>query len=273
MKSSQAILLVLGICSSTLAQEHPVCLAPSAEIPSREVEAESRQAQSPTLRQSIRRTEPTVSEELSAAIELFRDAYRRQKSPRVLILFNRSMEDNEDSDFVKLGKVQYGVSGKQGSEEYQEQGEASVSVRVAPSADAYDESSIQSMELAFMEPFTQAGAAVIDRDTAVRLHGIDEQSVFSIVDLPETQQAQVEAIRNHADILVAVKVRRGTSTIRKVSGDYTVEVPILSAKVIDLRDARVLAIGATDEVRVDSSLTKTASRVAGVLLQKLAAGW
>ncbi len=88
------------------------------------------------------------------------------------------------------------------------------------------------------EPFLRVPVKLVDRDTAVRLHGLTEEAVFAYADLPEAQRAQVEGVKDFADILITVRVERGQATVRKVSGDYAVEVPNIVARAIILDGAQ-----------------------------------
>jgi hypothetical protein len=247
--------------------------APNAQLPPQGL-APAAPAQQVRPQQQIRRSVATLDEEVAGASEAFRAAYARGGRPRMLFLYNRDMEDNDDRTMQEVAKVNSGVQAvtESGGRETRTtvQGGASVSVPKGPAPGSYDGDSLQRLRETFEQPFLSASAKIVDRDTAVRLHGLKEESVFSYADLPEAQRAQVAGVAKYADILVTVEVRRGTSTVRKVSGDYEVDAPDYVVRAISLKDARILATVRTSDVRAGRDEEVTSTRVALALMQRLA---
>jgi hypothetical protein len=123
---------------------------------------------------------------------------------------------------------------------------------------------------AFEQPFLRVPVKLVDRDTAVRLHGLSEEAVFAYADLPEAQRAQVEGVKEFADILIIVRVECGQATARKVSGDYNVEVPNIVARAIKLDGAKVIASATTGDVRIGGGdFRDVAARVSMALLTRI----
>jgi hypothetical protein len=128
----------------------------------------------------------------------------------------------------------------------------------------------------------QAGARLVDRDTAIRMHGLKEEAVFSYGDLPETQRSQVAGVKEYAEIVISVELKRGAFEMQRstVAGTSdTVMLPNLIAKATRLSDAQTLASAMTEDVKSPSRitltpqrtpLTETAKRVAVILMDRLA---
>jgi len=291
-------------------------VAPSATIPERTspppvVAAAPQQHRLPTP--------PSFAEELDMAVAEARAPYARAGSPRLLILFNRDMEDNDRDTMIKTEKVTGGVTGSVDIKERKEtihtgsgtetttetsdaaaspvttetkkssydktvetgsesgsvhiEGGAAVYQRVAPDPSAYSRQDLDAIREGFENPFVQAGMRIVDRDTAVRMYGLTEQSVFSYQDLPETQRSQVAGVKQFADTMIAVRVERGEAIERKVSGDYRIEVPRIVARAIRLSDAAVMATATTDDVRPEGSPKEIGARVALILMNRLSNRW
>jgi hypothetical protein len=79
-------------------------------------------------------------------------------------------------------------------------------------------------------------------------------------------------VKEYADLLVTVRVERGETVVRKVSGDYRVEVPNMIVRAIRLSDAQVVATAKTSDVQ-SGNPDETATRVAIYLMQRLADTW
>ena len=270
-----ALLVVVTATTLALAAQGPVAFeTPSAAIPSRPA-APAAVPATPQPNQTVQRTVPTLDEEMTDAISAFQPAYAGARKPRILILFNRAMEDNDDETMIKTGKVEAGASTvtKSGGKETRERTDAGASVYApATSPNALDKQSIEMLREYFERPFISAAARLIDRETAIRMHGLDEEAVFAYQDLPETQRAQVAGVKEFADIIITVRVEAGTGVIRKVSGDYRVCAPNIVARAVQLSDARVIASATTNDVAAGSA-QQVATRVALALMQRLTAAW
>lgn len=285
------IIALLAVTAGAVAQEQP---APSAQIPPRGEQTQP--APIPQPQQTIRRTIPTLAEEIEAAVAEFRPAYQKAGSPRILILFNRDMEDNDDENMVKTRKVRGGVSSVSEGEgsnpktsagintgdlelnsssegtrtRTRTEGGSSTYERVAPGPETYTRQEIEMIREAFEQPFLRVPVKLVDRDTAVRLHGLTEEAVFAYTDLPEAQRAQVEGVKEFADILITVRVERGQATVRKVSGDYNVEVPNIVARAIKIDGAQVIASSTTGDVSIGGGdFRDVAARVSLALLSRI----
>ena len=266
-------LLVVACVFSGLALAAPaeVVVAPSAEVPQRPQAASS--PDRPPLNQQIDRRNPTLSEERAAAIEAFRTAFSGKKAPRIMVLVNRDMEDNDDRSMQKVVKVTGAASAsaessREGNIKARSESVGEVYVPKGPAANDFSEDELESIQNVFEGPFIDSGSVLVDRDVAVSLSGVDVEAVFANPELPQAQQAQVASVKKHADILVTARVKKGSSVLRKVSGDYTVEVPVIIAKAISLSDGRVMASATTEEVKAGST-NEVATRVALLLMSRV----
>ncbi|MBI2431824.1 MAG: hypothetical protein HYV26_03025 [Candidatus Hydrogenedentes bacterium] len=268
---SSAMLIILTLTAQGEVSPPP---APSAVIPPRP--APTLAPEPPPVQQHLRKS-TTAAEEADPIIAQFEEAYRSKGSPRLLILYNRDMEDNDKDSMVKTGKVTGGfsVEGSTSKGTYRERAQGGITTfaPAAPADNAYEPFDMGMLRESFEGQFVSSGCQIVDRDTAVRLHGLKEEEVFAYSDLPETQRAQVAGVREFADILVTVRVEKGTATVRKVSGDYEVQVPRLLVRAISLKDAKVLASATTSDVRPASSEAETTSRVALRLMERLCQRW
>ncbi|HEX73174.1 MAG TPA: hypothetical protein ENN65_07650 [Candidatus Hydrogenedentes bacterium] len=233
------VALILGVAACAAKEKVP---APSAEIPPRTF---SLPPDRPEPAHHIMPAPPGFSEELEVAAGAARGPYARAGAPRVLIIFNRDMEDSNRETISAAD----------------------------PNSNAYPRQEIEMMREAFEGVFLRVPVKIIDRDTAVRMHGITEQAVFSYADLPETQRAQVAGLKNYADILITVRVERGEAIERRVSGDRRIEAPRMVARAMRLQDAAVIGTAVTDEVRIEGDARRIAARVAMTLLNQLAWHW
>jgi hypothetical protein len=256
------------------AQPPPVYEAPNAVVPERPAPIAVPNTETPA--QTIQRTVPTLDEEIAEALAHFQGAYAHAKKPRILVLFNRDMEDNDKDTMVKTQKVQTGTTTvkKENGRTTRErtEGGAATFDRAPGSPNAYRKMDMEAIRGAFEQPFVNASARMVDRETAVRMHGLKEEEVFSYIDLPEAQRAQVAGVKEYADLLVTVRVERGETVVRKVSGDYRVEVPNMIVRAIRLSDAQVVATAKTSDVQPGNP-DETATRVAIYLMQRLADTW
>ncbi len=254
--------LILGTAACASKEKVP---APSAEIPPRTF---SPPPERPQPAHHLLPAPPGLSEELELAAGEARGPYARAGSPRVLIIFNRDMEDSDRETMQPVVKVRGGVTGDRRAE-----GGATISIAADRDPDAYPRQEIEMMREAFESVFLRVPVKIIDRDTAVRMHGITEQAVFSYADLPETQRAQVAGLKNFADILITVRVERGEAFERRVSGDRRIEVPRMVARAVRLQDAAIIGSAVTDDVRIEGDARRIAARVAMTLLNQLSWHW
>ncbi len=270
------ILVVSQLMPSVVfaAQDVPAYQAPSVDIPPKPVSEPVQELPPPG--QQIRRTVATLDEEIESTLPTFVDAYQKAKSPRVLVLVNRTMEDNDDDTMVEIAKVQGGISKVQKKNgettRLRKEGGGSIFIRKAPDSRAYTKEEMERIRLMFEGPFVRAKSKLVDRDIAVRIHGLTEEEVFAYQDLPETKQSQVAAVKKYADILVTVRVERGEAVIKRVSGDQIIEVPNMVVRAIRLSDAQVLATSMTNQVRPGTE-QEMVTRVALILMRALASSW
>lgn len=227
----------------------------------------------PPLNQQVVRSIPTLDEESAATVEAFRKALAGKKPPRVMVLLNRDMENNDHRTMEVAQKVTEAgslsaKSSKEGTLKVRAESVSKVYVPKGSAANDFSEDELVSIQNAFEQPFIEGGAALVDRDVAVSLSGIDVESVFADTDLPEAQQGQVAGVKKHADIIITAHVKRGTSVVQKVSGDYTVQVPRIIAKAISLSDGRIMASASTEEVKAGTS-TEVTVRVALLLMSRM----
>jgi len=266
--------MVVSVCAFqgvAMTQSSNTVVAPSAELPQRPHVVPS--PDRPPLAQQIDRRTPTMSEEARDGIEAFRTAFSGKKAPRVIVLVNRDMQDNDDRTMQKVLKVTGAASvTAESSQEgtFKARGESVEEVYVpkGPGANDFTEDELESIQHSLERPFMDGGAMLVDRSVAIGLSGIDVDAVFANPELPQAQQAQVASVKEHADIVVSARVKKGQSMVRKVSGDYAVEVPVIIAKAISLSDGRVMASATTEEVKLGSA-TEVASRVALLLMSRI----
>lgn len=267
------MICALGVAySATLyAQPAGTEYAAPADIPPSPGVAQQNTA--PMHAQTIQRTRPTLDEEIQQTSIMFSEAYEKAKSPRIMILFNRDMEDNDNQSLEKVAKIAVAgssitESGKSGVSKRREEGVVDFYQKMPKDPNDYGKFDIELLQENFEYPFIEAGAKIINRDIAIRLSGSEIESIFSNSELPETKTAQVASIKKHADILIVVKVKQGTFMERKVSGDYAVECPNMIARAINLKDASTMATATTNTTSVTTS-DYLATRVALALMNKL----
>ncbi len=235
---------------------------------------------------ALRQLPPTAASQLDDYMGEFRSAYRSAGQPRILILFNRDMEDNDKETMKKMVKVQAGVTerNESSSGNVSSTTEGGAAAYITTGNDNLGDFSLQEFERireSFESRFLDVPVKLVDRDTAVRIHGIDEMSVFSYPDLPEAQRSQVEGVKKYADILITVRVKRGVAFHRRVSGDQEFYEPQLVARAIQLSDSRIIGTATTDEPAPGDEnptaypfpLVKRVNGVVLDLMQDMAAAW
>lgn len=269
---SCAVTLCLFCLCTPCAQPLGTAYAPAADIAPRPVSSLST-AVSQVPQQQIMRTNLTLSEETQQICAAFSEACERAKTPRIMILFNRDLEDNDTRTMEKVAKITAAASSskessKQGSQKNRDTSVVELYGQTQPAPDEYNEMDLSLIQDRFERPFLDAGALLVDRDVAVRLSGIDLEAIFANQELPETKQGQVAAVKKHADIVVTAKVKRGIVKSRKVSGDYRLEAPYLTVRAISLKDAKILGAASTDDVK-HGPVDEIPARVALSLMQKI----
>ncbi len=247
--------------------------APSADIPARP--APQYIPDAPKPQQYLRDPGPSVYDEIQQAAIMFQESYERAKKPRIMILFNRDLEDNDGGSMEKIAKVTGAASSTshssaKGDKRTREQAVVEVYQRAAADPNDYSDQELSLLRDEFERPFLDAGARLVDRDIAVRMTGIEVESIFANADLPEAKQGQVAAVREHADIVIVAKVKRGTMLERKVSGDYHVEAPHMVVRAVNLKDANILGVASTNDVP-SGKTDAVSARVALALMRKIAA--
>lgn len=266
--------MVVCVCvfqGAAMTESSDTVVAPSAEMPQRPHVVPS--PDRPPLTQQIDRRTPTMAEEARDGIEGFRTAFSGKKAPRVMVLVNRDIQDNDDRTMQKVLKVTGAASvtaesSREGTLKARGESVEEVYVPKGPGANDFTDDELESIQHSLERPFMDGGAVLVDRSVAIGLSGIDAETVFANPELPQAQQAQVASVKEHADVVVSARVKKGQSTLRKVSGDYTVEVPMIIAKAISLSDGRILASATTEEVKAGST-SEVASRVALLLMSRI----
>lgn len=248
--------------------------APSATIESRPVSSfELPVSQSP--QQHLLATHLTLSEETQQIGSAFREACKQAQTPRIMILFNRDPEDNDSRTMEKVAKITAATSSskqslKQENQKTRQTGVVELYNQAQPDPQEYNEYDSGLIQDRFERPFLDAGVLLVDRDIAVRLSGIEMESIFANQELPEAKQGQVAAVKEHADIVIVATAKRGVLTTRKVSGDYQVDAPYVLARAISLKDAKIIGAASTDDVK-QGRVDEIPARVALSLMQKIAA--
>jgi hypothetical protein len=167
-------------------------------------------------------------------INEFRDAYQRNKKPRLAFFWNRQLSDTlnqwyGDQRLVVTDSGQGSVSGDlnlEGSGNRQRTIEAQSRVgstdkkRMQPSENWEWE-----FQDGFLSPFLESGAAVIDRTAILRITGAKERGVDDLT-------IETRSLQGMADYLVEVLV---APTSQSPVGDE------LRARILDVQTGRILA--------------------------------
>ena len=239
---------------------------------------------------------PTLDEEMARVTDAAAEPYRKVGLPRLLILFNRDMEDNDDRTMEKQFKADPGggsvqiersegkaevnatpgrleASAKSERQKLELEGRGGFYVRKAPGPERYTPHERAVLREGFERPFLHMHARIADRDTAIRKHALTDEAVFGYPDLAETKRGQIAALMEVADVLVTVEAERGQALERKVAGDRWIPAPYLVARAVRLSDAAILAAATTADVKPKGEAADIATQVALELLRRLAAAW
>ena len=187
--------------------------------------------------------------EKAAIVDTFTEAYQKNGSPKIAIYMNKSLSDEIrqwQTDYRKVitGEGQSVSTGDALSTD--SAGQSSVNIQINStvannsemSGDAdkkrtmtietqkyleddqrqeFSEQLMWSLEDGVMTPFLSAKVQLIDRATILRLTAADSS------DDAEARQVEIEALRNHADILVELLVNESPLTAQKSGSQISVD--------------------------------------------------
>lgn len=96
----------------------------------------------------------------------------------------------------------------------------------------------QLLEGALAAPLIDAGAILVDRQTALDFHA---EEIFSAMK-QDRLEAQRDVLKKIADLILNIHVANVKEKITKVSGDEEIIVLALSARILSIKDARIVNV-------------------------------
>jgi hypothetical protein len=170
--------------------------------------------------------QPTV-DMAQGTIERFAKAYAGKGSPRIALFFNRALSDDvrEWQSDVRIAAAyeQRGVvqlrekTHDKETSATQSNGTAASALAIEQPTDSGErrlpvtEAWVWAFEDGFLTPMLEAKAKTVDRATIVRLTAAGDKS--GALQPVAPKQIEMDALKNHADILVEVLVSRSPSAI------------------------------------------------------------
>ena len=133
------------------------------------------------------------------------------------------------------------------------------------------------LENAIAGTLLDAGAVLVDRKTALEFHADD---IFSAMK-QDRLEAQRDALKKCTDIIITIQVGRSEKEIIRVSGDETVSIPRLSARLVSVAEVRLIDVilaGAVSRTMHNANLETTnidehADTLALIVLDRLTEFW
>ena len=147
---------------------------------------------------------PAGGDAAAVAPALFGEAWRAAGSPRLAILWERTLDDRL-SDFETDSRLVIGRESRSGDEEAAEETTVRVeTAAVAARSSPFSEIDRLRFEAGFSRPFLRAGAPLVDRAAAMRLLHAERAPGGASRRVDDRQWVETEALRAYADTVLQI---------------------------------------------------------------------
>ena len=173
-------------------------------------------------------------------LEGFRNAYKTDGAPRVVIYVNRALIDTANGlklverteQFEKADTIRKTA----GTNTYKQKDSSALTLA--------DQQTVRDIERLFGRAFRHAGAQLADQNVAASLLP-DEPGAHLVGDGAAKDR---KALSEVADIAIEVLISSRNITVAEVSGDVTYPVPDIQATAIRLKDAAIVGQAAASDI-------------------------
>ena len=174
-------------------------------------------------------------------LENFRQVYKSDHAPRIVICVNRALVDTE-SGLKLTGHTEkyYTEDGKV----TKTSGENTYVAKEAPAAALADQQTVREIERLFGRAFRGAGAQLADQKVAASL--LSGQTGARLTG--DQGAKDREALSSVADIAIEVLISSRALTVPEISGDATYTVPDIQATAIRLKDSAIVGQAAASDI-------------------------
>jgi hypothetical protein len=173
-------------------------------------------------------------------LEGFRNAYKADGAPRVVIYVNRALVDT--SNGLKLTERTERFEKSDNSQKTS--GTNSYKQKDGTAPTLADQQTVRDIERLFGRAFRHAGAQLADQRVATAL--LPEQAGAHLVG--DNAEKDRKALSEIADIAIEVLISSRNITVPEVSGDVTYPVPDIQATAIRLKDAAIVGQAAASDI-------------------------
>jgi hypothetical protein len=173
-------------------------------------------------------------------IEGFRNAYRTDGAPRVVIYVNRALVDTATG--LKLTERTENFEKSDAS--LKTSGTNTYKQKDGTAPTLADQQTVRDIERLFGRAFRHAGAQLADQKVATSL--LPEEPGAHLVG--DGAAKDRKALADIADIAIEVLISSRNLTVPEVSGDVTYPVPDIQATAIRLKDAAIVGQAAASDI-------------------------
>jgi hypothetical protein len=173
-------------------------------------------------------------------LEGFRNAYKTDGAPRVVIYVNRALVDTANGLKLTDRSEQF----EKTDNSLKTSGTNSYKQRTGVAPTLADQQTVRDIERLFGRAFRHAGAQLADQRVASSLLP-DEPGAHLVGDNAAKDR---KALSDIADIAIEVLISSRNITVPEVSGDVTYPVPDIQATAIRLKDAAIVGQAAASDI-------------------------
>lgn len=173
-------------------------------------------------------------------LEGFRNAYRTDGAPRVVIYVNRALVDTANG--LKLTERTENFEKSDAS--LKTSGTNTYKQKDGTAPTLADQQTVRDIERLFGRAFRHAGAQLADQKVASSL--LPEEAGAHLVG--DGAAKDRKALADIADIAIEVLISSRNITVPRVSGDVTYPVPDIQATAIRLKDAAIVGQAAASDI-------------------------